>query len=383
MPAPYYGHPIMQQPHTLNPAMHAEPTITLTQEQFKQLTMQHKQVPDRKPRRDSSASQSSSGSTWFNQLKGDVKEVEICVFSLARKCRFEEAGCNALHAKCPIQWQFQSKQNWYNFPEFHSKQLEASFQKPETTQTNLSPINPVRLHEKVKGLVNYLGTEIWSANFEKMEITQGGQCLNIRQVSTRSAALSNSKMATVFEWYFKDECDRWIKFGQPNSLNKGDCVANITSADIETEFVKNKKSSMEFHSDSHKYIIDFQKMVQTNKLTNVSRPIRRRTKQRPIKGTQDVELAASEGDFPSYWSQMSSDDIFTEIQLFPNSTEYKTNEKLIKQSMPNCNILSIKRIQNPHLWNAFKNVKEYNEKKTKSGPIKESYLFHGTARSNI
>ena len=340
---------------------------------------QAKFVSSKKDHLTQSIPNGESKSIWHNQLKGDINTVEICIFSLSNKCKFEATGCRALHSKFTFQWQFENNCKWYNFPEFHSKQLEDSFQKPDTTSIKLHAIIPTKLNVRFKDLIKHLGTGSWTADFDNMVITQGQNSLNIRQVTTHSSAISNSKLATAFEWYFKDECDKWIMYGQPNSLNKGECVVNVTSTDIEINYAKNKKDTMEFCSSSFKYVIDFKKMIQTNQSTMVCRPIRRRTKPQLNNGPQ----FSHKGKFPSYWTTMPPEDLCMEVLLPSDSVQYKTTEKRIKQTLPSCNILSMKRIQNPHLWNAFRNAKDFYVKKTKSGAVKDEFLFHGTSRKNI
>lgn len=354
-------------------------SITLSLEQYQKLS--EGQAKSRQKR----AEHDSGKTVWYNHLEGDVETPEICVFSIANACKFDEVGCKALHAKCPQHWQFRKNGRWYNFRGFHSKELEEAFQKADCDGARLSPLDPNKLLQgkSFSDLVQLLGDHAWTADFDKMIIEDRNDSLDIRRISTRSSVLSKSKMATVYEWYFKDEMDLWIKYGQPNTINKVDCIPNITSDEIETQFIKEKVPTFDFESERHEYTIDFSKMTQMNKQTKTSRPIRRRTKIRPIKGSFDTQKAVGSGSAPPYWTAMSNTAIFELIELKPSNTEFKRNLKLMQETLPGCVIVKMKRIQNPYLWNAYENKKKFIEKKLKSSNLNEKYLFHGTDATNV
>jgi hypothetical protein len=59
-----------------------------------------------------------------------------------------------------------------------------------------------------------------------------------------------------------------------------------------------------------------------------------------------------------------------------DSQEYKKVELKFKQTMPDCKISSIDRVQNRKLWRIFKN--EVQDVKKKSGNPQIMNLFHGT-----
>uniref|UniRef100_A0A6A7G5E3 Poly [ADP-ribose] polymerase n=1 Tax=Hirondellea gigas TaxID=1518452 RepID=A0A6A7G5E3_9CRUS len=354
--------------------------VTFTRSQFEKLTI------GSRASREASSSSGVGMTVWFNHLEGDVEIPEICVFSIANTCKFKESGCKRLHAKCPLQWQFKNNDSWYNFREFHSKELEEAFQRPERDGVRLSAIDQERLQadKTFMNLQKLLGKHSWTADFDKMVIEEGVNSQDIRRISTHSSVMSKSKMATVYEWYVKDECDdNWIKYGQVNTANKADCVPNITSDELEIQFTREKVAAIDFESEKHQYTLDFDKMLQTNKNTGVTRPVRRRTKIRPIKGAYYTCKAVSDSTLPKYWAAMDSKNIFNLFVLKASDPEYVTNTVLMKKTLPNCNIIEIKRIQNPYLWNAYVNKKKYIEKKNNSGAVREQYLFHGTDAGNL
>ena len=118
-------------------------------------------------------------------------------------------------------------------------------------------------------------------------------------------------------------------------------------------------------------------MTQINQKTRVSRSVRRRPKM------PTEFLQASENCYPSNWTLMDSTTIFKTVELEESDAEYTRNTALMKQTLPNCKIIKIFRIQSPYLWNAYKNKKEFLMRKSKVADVKESFLFHGTKSNNI
>ena len=322
---------------------------------------------------------------WHTNFEANLDIPEICLFSLSKSCKFARTGCSRLHSIAPLQWQFQKSGTWYNFPKYHSVQIEASFQCPENDGHSLTHIeqNIVRSSGLMGQFESLLGKTSWTTNFDKMHMESGGTQLSIRRVSTHSSVLTTTKMATVYEWYFKDEFNNWIKYGQPNSSNKTDCVSNISSEEIEVQFAKEKVPTLKFESVSHQYIIDFKQMTQTNKETSVSRPLRRRTKMRAIKGSSTTEKALQNKNVPSTWAPMDPSKLSQMFSLNPTSSEYKENVTFIKKTLPNCKIDTVQRIQSPYLLHAFQNKKEYLKKANNDRDIEENLLFHGTDSANL
>ena len=321
-------------------------------------------------------------STWYYNLYGDVEIAEICVFSIANKCSFESSGCQRLHAKCPTHWQFHYKNHWYNMREFHSKELEEKFQDPNIEELCLVPLQPHLLDRNSKDLLKILDTHKWRADFIRMKLCHESTELNMRRLSTHSSAVSKSKMATVFDWFFKDEHDNWIKFGQTNTNGKANLVPNITSEDIEKQFCSDSTTNFHYESPEHKYDLNFQEMMQINIKTKKKRPVLRRPKKRPIKGSSITEAAAD--NLPSTWDSMSSNDNYLLVTLDSSSTEYQRNKKLLTDTLPHINVIKIQRIQNPYLWKAYENKKNQLINKYKNvNKVNEQRLFHGTAGKNI
>ena len=219
--------------------------VTLTAEQFKQL-MQNQGAKGQQEQ--SRTIHGGPKTVWFTDVEGDVQTPEICVFSISNSCKFNNSGCIRLHAKCPLQWQFKVKDKWYNFRDFHSKELEEAFQDPANAEVTLSAINSNTSNDAIRAMIKILGTESWKADFESMAIEKLDKMekFDIRRLSTFSSVRTKNKMATVFEWYFKDEYDAWIKYGKPNSASKTDHIPNVTCKDIEEKFELDKASSISF-----------------------------------------------------------------------------------------------------------------------------------------
>lgn len=80
--------------------------------------------------------------------------------------------------------------------------------------------------------------------------------------------------------------------------------------------------------------------------------------------------------FPFRWVKQR--EICELFELNSDEEEYKIIEQKIKQSSSTCNIVSIKRIQNQHLWRKYYFEREIIASKNGSSFINEKQLFHGS-----
>ena len=83
--------------------------------------------------------------------------------------------------------------------------------------------------------------------------------------STNNSVNSNKKdcKCEKYEWFFKDEQGKWIKYGKVNSKQSRDCVPKITSNEIEKHFMREPTKCIE---------------LKVNKDTRVERTICRKEK---------------------------------------------------------------------------------------------------------
>ena len=92
-------------------------------------------------------------------------------------------------------------------------------------------------------------------------------------------------------------------------------------------------------------------------------------------------LTASAVEYPSEWEPCLSTTVMAHlIELTQHSTEWKHIVDKFKETMPNSEIISIKRIQNKWLWEKYAQTKKRMYQKN-SGEINEKELWHGSRRN--
>ena len=209
-------------------------------------------------------------------------------------------------------------------------------------------------------------------------------------VSNRHARPTVKQPVTKHEWFFLDEQNAWIKYGQVSSANDSSCVTLFTSDQIEQSYLQNPQQSITIKSSKHTYVLDFAKMTQTNMKTLVARAIKRAPANTivsggpvnvPVHSVINTKESANAG-FPSYWTQFKKDALTT-VTLTATDGEYQKYLSFIKKTFNSIQIISMVRIQNPHLWIAFVNRCDQLRKKNTSIRYREEYLFHGTDSANI
>ncbi|XP_064079312.1 protein mono-ADP-ribosyltransferase PARP12-like [Macrobrachium nipponense] len=319
-------------------------------------------------------------------IYGDVKITEICVHSIEQNCQDYQNGCKYLHSKNPFHWQVSSNGRWYNIPIFQTKALEDAFCQVSKSSGAMSGLGKSCTQE----LIEVLGTDPWEADFISMKLrnTKNDKELTIRRLSTPSSLVKDTQNATVFQWYFKDEQDKWIKYGDADSLNRKDMTSSITSNDIEEQFLKRPKSPVSFSNSQYQYTIDFSKMVQVNETTKKVREVRRRPTH-PVKnaGGDEEEKKKKPGqkpdqetrsrNVPSHWKKMDHGSIHALVPLDSSSDEYREVADRLFITMPTANIQSIQRLQNPYLWDSFQSRKEYLTQRDCKDHLHVNKLFYG------
>lgn len=315
---------------------------------------------------------------------GDVEIPEICIYSVNNKCINEKKGCKYLHAKSLFHWQVEKDKKWYNFRIFQSKALESAYRDVSQNSTTLPNIDVAKLVSDDKNILEILGPNTWTANFREMCIKDpAGKQLNIRRVSTPSSALSTLPQATVYEWYFEDEQGKWIRYGNVNSSGKQDFVCNITSEDIEKQYVTDSSTTFVISNTRFKYKIDFAAMTQTNLSSTKVREIRRRPTclaYQKTGATTAAPAAASSDDssLPSHWKPMKSEQMYDLVTLDTNSVEFQDVCKSIKLMIPTAKISEVRRLQNVYLWRLFQCKKADLANRYDELTMNVQKLYHGT-----
>ena len=192
----------------------------------------------------------------------------------------------------------------------------------------------------------------------------------------------------AYEWFFKDENGCWVKYGETSQNVGPEHATNKTSNDIENQFTQNPKVALNINSGKNRYTLDFAKMTQTNVHSKVTRDICRRAKILSVSGGATpatinigVTSTLSHDTLPKSWSPMNT--ISSKIRVASSSNEYNQYIPLIQKTLPAITIRKMYRIQNPYLWKAYLNKKEFMRQKNPGVQFREEHLFHGTDAANI
>lgn len=317
-----------------------------------------------------------------------MKIPEICIYSIDNRCKYEDSGCDRLHAKCTSQWQLQVQHNWYNFRNFHSKEIEDAFEDASLDKHNISVLNPAQMGKSAREMIRILGTDPWQVEFESMtlrNLKSPGKEMDVRRLSTHSAAESKSGKATTYEWYFLDAQKIWIKYGLVDSLGKVHLSVHIKSAEIEENFIKDPHTPLTFSSSQYQYQLDFKAMTQKNMTTGTIRPVRRRPiKKLSVKPVPVPIPTEKKKDLPATWGPMKETDTILQITLNESSQEYRDVLSRVLITLPGIRPAAIKRIQNPFLWIAYKNKQdELSLRYGGNDKLNIQQLFHGTKREHV
>ena len=264
----------------------------------------------------------------------------ICLDFIDGKCKRAES-CGRAHSQRPYLWQSALDDVWHDMPLIHSAELEKAYSTFYRNGVRLSPVdNSTSERYFPDDVVCYV-------NFNIMNMTFGSQVVQIRRLSTVSDKLSPHNFATKYAWYFKDENDKWIKYGETNGNVSSKKSATLASSDdIELAFCQGK-SSLQISSKRHQYIINFKKMQQMNTETKIVREIRRRPCgvsadfQRPTSSMETLSVESFEWQFmdsKGKWTTFGADsdrrqeelslsqEIENQFQLNPDSVfDYNTN----------------------------------------------------------
>ncbi|XP_068215057.1 protein mono-ADP-ribosyltransferase PARP12-like [Palaemon carinicauda] len=317
---------------------------------------------------------------WSHYLQGDVLVPEICYNSVESSCHNEGTNCQRLHATKHFHWQVKQQDSfWMNLRPDQVTCLEYAFCDPDKSNIKLPRLDPATLDYSVSGLFILMGRESWQADFKSMTIsnTNKTKTLNIRRLITEHLEGQTIKSSS-YVWYFLDKNNKWVKYGDADTTGASHLVSNITSDDIEKEYLQDPKTSMSFMNSKFTYLLDFKTMTQMNTTTRAIRKIVRR----PYPHLQDHEREEKNEktvvDLPISWEQMQAGMRVMLVTLAPSSTEYLKVVSLLKGRISASNILKVQRVQNPYLWRAFQNkVKEMIAVYKDESKVNVSQLFHG------
>ncbi|KFV17926.1 Poly [ADP-ribose] polymerase 12, partial [Tauraco erythrolophus] len=87
---------------------------------------------------------------------------------------------------------------------------------------------------------------------------------------------------------------------------------------------------------------------------------------------------------PTHWDKSALPELgFKLIELDTSSEEYKKVKVDFQRTMPKTVIRSIRRVQNPSLWELYQWQKEQMQKSNGGKTADERFLFHGTSKKYI
>ncbi|XP_077166179.1 protein mono-ADP-ribosyltransferase PARP12-like isoform X2 [Paroedura picta] len=286
------------------------------------------------------------------------KSDEICLFYVWQFCKYKNA-CGMIHYHLPYRWQEYTGTTWKDLPLM--EEIEKAYCDPSITssqninfKTMLSYVNPVR------------------------------------RLSTASSVTKPAKFifTTKWLWYWKNDQGQWIEYGKQD----GQCQpSSLSSDDLENIFLSQPDDSFQFQAGSQKYEINFKDMTQKNLYYLTKREVQRRPK---YVSSEDVKKKKGHTDrssstipdpiYPRDWDKSALPAIgYKAVELSKTSSEYTAIEKLFQKTMTDFVVHSIKRIQNPSLWQVFQWQKEQMMKKKGGQDVDERQLFHGTVPSNV
>lgn len=346
-------------------------------------------IPTQQPSHTNPGSLTSSACP--SKALSDADRNEICLFFIRRHCSFKEK-CARVHWHLPYRWQVLDGDGvtWKDLP--NMEDIEKAYCDPQHDTSCVDPPLPTG------GIFRYLSFQssasltVQSVDF--MAMTYGGS--PVRRLSTASSVSKPPHfiLTTEWLWYWKDDDRKWLEFGQGDS----DTPASVTSQTLENVYQADRETEISFGAGKQQYILHFksapgsQQMYQQNVKYKTKREVRRRPR---FVSAHDVEVklksasphsssSSTAESFPPHWDKNALPDIGYKLApLSKSAKEYNMIEKLFKRTLPQSNIQSIQRIQNPYLWKVFQWQKEQMKKRNGGKAVNEQYLFHGTDESLI
>ncbi|KAM4734624.1 protein mono-ADP-ribosyltransferase PARP12 [Anableps anableps] len=339
------------------------------------------QQPSQKPPQKKSGSPAKSVSP--SKPITDAERNEICLFFIRRHCSFKEK-CSRVHWHLPYRWQVldQDGVTWKDL--VNMEEVEKAFCDPSCETSCKDQPAPRSVF-------------LWLLNFQSAPKTE--PCVDFKTMMYRgspvrrlSTASSVSKpphfiLTTEWLWYWKENDGKWVEYGQ----GSGD--TSVTSQTLENLYLADRETEIPFQAGKQNYVLHFkdaagnQQMYQQNLQYQTKREVRRRPRfvsahdvEEKLKSeTSHTSSSSIVENVPSHWDKNALPDLgYKLLVLSKPAADYNMIETLFKRTMPNGNIESIQRIQNPSLWKVFQWQKEQMQKRNGGKPVNQLYLFHGT-----
>lgn len=185
-----------------------------------------------------------------------------------------------------------------------------------------------------------------------------------------------------FAWAFQDERGYWNNFRRTMENVLSDGYYGGLSRDIEKSFCSFPHEKTEVLFKYEKYLIDFKAMAYTHKEDQVTRNVQCIKHYTCVDITTDLGPTSKTYFQPDVWSPMPKNTtlVFASVNFF--CEDFAPVHELITKSLPNYYIVEMERIQNPFLFKAYQNKKEYLESQRRD-KVTEGMLFHGTPEKNL
>ncbi|XP_014911579.1 poly [ADP-ribose] polymerase 12-like [Poecilia latipinna] len=344
------------------------------------------QQPSREPSQNKPQSPTKSASP--PKPLTDAERNEICLFFIRRHCSFKEK-CSRVHWHLPYRWQVldQDGVTWKDL--VNMEEVEKAFCDPSCETSCKDQPSPTSAFMKFFGFQSAPKSEP-CVDFKTMTF-EGSQ---VRRLSTTSSVSKPPHfiLTTEWLWYWKENDGRWVEYGQ------GSEDPSVTSQTLENVYMADRETEISFQAGKQKYVLHFkdaagtQQMYQQNVQYQTKRDVRRRPR---FVSAQDVEAKLKSEtshtanssiveNVPPHWDKTALPDLgYKRLVLSKPAADYNMIEMLFKRTLPNANIESIQRIQNPSLWKVFQWQKEQMQKRNGGKLVNQQYLFHGTEESLV
>ncbi|NWU36229.1 PAR12 polymerase, partial [Hylia prasina] len=278
---------------------------------------------------------------------------EICLFYVWKYCKNKDK-CKSVHYRLPYKWEIHDGLNWCELSMM--EEIEKAYCDPKNN-----------------------GLPSRNIDFQTMTCSSS----SVRRLSTPSSVTKPTYLLTTqWIWYWKNNQDKWIEYGQQE---EGNSTTSPSSAIIENLYQADPCAIVPFQTDQHQYELNFKEMTQTNITFKTRRQICRRPKFVSSEDVQKVKTSSQRDSSipnqtcPSHWDASALPDFgYKAVVISKETSEYSGIKQLFHQTMKNYSILKIQRIQNPSLWKVFQWQKEKMKRENGGKEVQEKQLFHGT-----
>ncbi|XP_075458596.1 protein mono-ADP-ribosyltransferase PARP12-like isoform X2 [Ascaphus truei] len=154
-------------------------------------------------------------------------------------------------------------------------------------------------------------------------------------------------------WYWREGFNKWIEYGQESTFHK---AANVCSSELEKAYLSGERATLQFKVGRETYELRFKDMVQRNLRTGAVRRVdRKHTLEVKRKKTRKPDSSQEDKkSIPPHCDRARLPKVdYKLIVLSQTSEEYKQVKDLFHSTLRTVSILSIERVHNPALTQAY------------------------------